>query len=169
MCMFKATSPLLLLLLALGFAARPAAAQLAVGETPAAVTVQDLAGEPFELASVVGKKPTLVQFWATWCTICKALEPKIRAELERYGDDLEVLVVAVGVAQTLPQVKAHVARMPAAGTMVWDAEGALVRAFDAPETGVLIMLDADGKVVGSGAGAQQDVAALVAKGMGGRR
>jgi thiol-disulfide isomerase/thioredoxin len=161
----KATSPLLLLLLAAALAARPAAAQLAVGETPAAVTVADLDGQPFKLASVVGSKPTLVQFWATWCAICKALEPKIQAEMERYGDDLEVLIVAVGVAQTLPQVKAHVARMPAAGRMVWDAEGAVVRAFDAPETGVLIMLDADGKVVGSGAGAQQDVAALVARGM----
>ncbi|MEX0891051.1 MAG: TlpA disulfide reductase family protein [Gemmatimonadota bacterium] len=169
MRMFKATSTLLLLLLFAILAARPAAAQLAVGETPAAVTVADLEGEPFELASVIGQKPTLVQFWATWCAVCKALEPRIRAEVERYGEDLEVLVVAVGVAQTLPQVKAHVARMPAAGTMLWDAEGAAVRAFDAPETGVLIMLDAAGRVVGSGAGAQQDVAALVAKGMGGRR
>lgn len=169
MRMFKATSPLLLLLLFAALAARPAAAQLAVGESPAAVTAADLEGEAFELTSVIGRKPTLVQFWATWCAVCKALEPRIRAEMERYGDDLEVLVVAVGVAQTLLQVKAHVARMPAAGTMVWDAEGALVRAFDAPETGVLIMLDADGKVVGSGAGAAQDVAALVAKGMGGPR
>ena len=160
----KATLPLLLVAL-LTVAARPATAQLAVGERPAPVTVQDLDGNAFDFATVVGKKPTLVQFWATWCAICKALEPRIRAEAERYGDRLAVVVVAVGVAQRLEQVKQHVARMPVPGTMVWDGEGAAVRAFDAPETGTLLMLDASGKVVGAGTGAQQDVAALVAKGL----
>ena len=57
-------------------AALPAAARaqddvgLPLGSTIPAAQVQDLDGREVDLAQLVGKKPVLVEFWATWCPIC---------------------------------------------------------------------------------------------------
>src|SRR5256885_16748621 len=105
---------------------------IAVGATAPAVTVQDLDGKPVSLAQYVGKKPVLVEFWATWCPICKALLPKVEAARRRYGNQVEFLVVAVAVNESQSSVRRHLSQNPMPFTFLWDADGAAVRAFQAP-------------------------------------
>ena len=157
----------------LGALATPLAAQeedlgIAVGATAPAVTVQDLDGKPVSLAQYVGKKPVLVEFWATWCPICKALLPKVEAARRRYGDKVEFLVVAVAVNESQNSVRRHLSQNPMPFTFLWDADGAAVRAFQAPATSYIVVLDANGKVVYTGIGEDQDVEAAVKKGLQGR-
>src|SRR5689334_13427958 len=40
---------------------------ITVGATPPATTIEDLNGAPVDLSRWVGKKPVLLEFWATWC------------------------------------------------------------------------------------------------------
>lgn len=127
------------------------------GTTPAAVQLPTLEGDTIDLASFVGVKPVLVEFWATWCTVCRALEPRMIAAHERFGDRVEFLVVAVGVAQDPASIARHLQRHPQPGTVLWDGRGAAVRAFDAPGTGVVFILNRAGAVVYSGTGADQDL------------
>src|SRR5690606_23602539 len=74
------------------FAAAPAmlAAQdgigLPVGERPPAVEIEDLDGAPVDLGQYIGKKPVLIQFWATWCPLCEELKPQLDAARARFGD-----------------------------------------------------------------------------------
>jgi cytochrome c biogenesis protein CcmG/thiol:disulfide interchange protein DsbE len=149
--------------LALALALLPARAlaqdeAIAVGETPATPTLETLDGEPVDLAEIVGEKPVLVEFWATWCVICRALEPRIRAAHEAYGDRVEFLVVAVGVAQDPARVKQHLARRPMPGRILWDGRGRAARAFRAPGTGFIVILDEGGTVAYTGTGTDQDLA-----------
>ncbi len=134
---------------------------IAVGATPPAFTVQDLDGKPVSLAQYVGKKPVLLEFWATWCPICKALLPKIEAAQRRYGNRVEFLVVAVAVNESRSSVQRHLLSHPMPFTFLWDADGAAVRAFQAPSTSYIVMLDANGKVVYTGVGEDQDVEGAV--------
>jgi thiol-disulfide isomerase/thioredoxin len=151
--------------LVLAVAAAPAWAQddlgIPVGTVAKAVTIEDLDGRPTDLGQFIGKKAVLLEFWATWCPLCKALEPKMAAAREQYGDQVEFIVVAVGVNQSKASIKRHLERHPMPFRVLWDANGAAVRAFQAPTTSYVVTLNGAGKVVYTGAGEDQDIEAAV--------
>jgi thiol-disulfide isomerase/thioredoxin len=132
-----------------------------VGETPPAVTIEDLDGHPVPLSRWVGKKPVIVEFWATWCPVCAELLPRMEAARKKYGDRAAFLVIAVAVNQSKNTIRRHLARHPMPFTFLWDANGAAVRAFQAPATSYVAVLDAKGKVVYTGIGADQDIDAAL--------
>lgn len=139
-----------------------------VGETPPPVTLESLTGDSVALSRWVGKKPVIVEFWATWCPICAALLPRMEAAQKQYGDRVAFLVVAVAVNQSMSTVRRHLERVPMPFTFLWDGNGAAVRAFQAPSTSYIAVLDAKGKVVYTGVGEDQDIDAAIAKAAGNR-
>ena len=153
----------MLLAFPLALAAQDDVVGIPVGATPPAVTIEDLDGNPVELSRWLGKKPVLVEFWATWCPICAELLPRMEAARQKYGDRAEFLVIAVGVNQSPNSVRRHLARHPMPFTVLWDAGGKAVRAFQAPSTSYVAVLDARGKVVYTGVGAEQDLDAARAR------
>jgi thiol-disulfide isomerase/thioredoxin len=138
-----------------------------IGEIPSAALVEDLEGNPVNLGDYVGAgKPLLVEFWATWCSNCKALEPQMLAAHERFGEDVDLLVLAVAVNQSQRKVRRHAEKHEVPGRMLYDKNGEAVRAFKAPATSYIVVLDGAGKVVYTGLGEGQDIEAAVLKGLG---
>ncbi len=160
-------------LAALAFAAAPLPAQgigIPIGQTPPAAQVEDLDGAAVDLSQYVGRKPLIVEFWATWCPICESLLPRMEAAHRRYGERVDFLVIGVGVNQSRASMRRHVERHPMPFRFFFDARGSAVRAFQAPATGYIVALDAAGRVVYTGAGEDQDVVAAAALAAGpGRR
>src|SRR5213594_1362506 len=138
-----------------------------LGETPPAVTLENLDGDSVALSQWIGKKPVIVEFWATWCPICAELLPRMEAARQKYGDRAEFLVVAVAVNQSKNTVRRHLEQHPMPFTFLWDANGAAVRAFQAPSTSYIAVLDAKGRVVYTGVGADQEIDAALQKAVGG--
>lgn len=138
-----------------------------VGETPPAVTLENLNGDSVSLSQWIGKKPVIVEFWATWCPICAELLPRMAAAQQKYGDRAEFLVVAVAVNQSKNTVRRHLDKHPMPFTFLWDGNGAAVRAFQAPSTSYIAVLDAKGKVVYTGVGEDQNIDEAVQKAVGG--
>ena len=134
-----------------------------VGRTPPAVTLENLQGDSVALSQWIGKKPVIVEFWATWCPICEALLPRMEAAKKKYGDRAEFVVIAVAVNQSKNSVRRHLARHPMPFTFLWDGKGAAVRAFQAPSTSYIAVLNEKGKVVYTGVGADQDIGAVLEK------
>jgi thiol-disulfide isomerase/thioredoxin len=64
-------------------AAARAAAPLRVGERAPALVVPRLDGPVFDLAAQRGKV-VIVNFWATWCSPCRAEMPRLDAFYKRY-------------------------------------------------------------------------------------
>jgi thiol-disulfide isomerase/thioredoxin len=142
------------------FIAAHASAQdigLPVGATPDAAVVEDLDGNAVDLGRIVGTKPALLEFWATWCPLCEELEPQMRTIAQRYGTDIEVLVIAVGVNQNPRSIRRHLQRHEVPGRILFDARGAATRAYRAPTTSYVVLLDRNGKVAYTGQGSDQDL------------
>jgi thiol-disulfide isomerase/thioredoxin len=145
----------------------PLAAQLenqvgiARGTTPPAVEIEDLNGEVVDLAQFVGYGPVLLQFWARWCDICEALAPTMEAAHTRFSDRVTFLVVAVGVNQSPRSIRRHLEQHPVTGRLVWDGEGRATRAYQAPTTGYIVILDGEGRVAYTGVGDDQDIEAAL--------
>ena len=140
-----------------------------VGETPPAVTLESMTGDSVALSRWIGKKPVIVEFWATWCPICAELLPRMEAAQKKFGDRAEFLVVAVAVNQSKNTVRRHLDKHPMPFTFLWDGNGAAVRAFQAPSTSYIAVLDANGRVVYTGVGEDQDIEAALEKAVGGGR
>jgi thiol-disulfide isomerase/thioredoxin len=140
-----------------------------VGETPPAVTLESLNGDSVALSQWIGKRPVIVEFWATWCPICAELLPRMEAAQRKFGDRAEFLVVAVAVNQSKNSVRRHLERHPMPFTFLWDGNGAAVRAFQAPSTSYIAVLDAKGRVVYTGVGADQEIESALEKAVGGGR
>jgi cytochrome c biogenesis protein CcmG, thiol:disulfide interchange protein DsbE len=142
---------------------------IALGQTPPSVTIEDLKGNPVALSRWIGKKPVVVEFWATWCPLCEELLPRMETAQRKYGDRAEFVVIAVAVNQTTRSVQRHLDRHPMPFTFLWDGKGAAVRAFQAPSTSYVAVLDAKGRVVYTGVGSDQDIDAAVRKALNGAR
>lgn len=152
-----------------GSGARHAVAQdgqdmgIAIGATAPLVTIQDLDGRPANLGAMIGKKPLLIEFWATWCPLCAALMPQIDSAYARHRDKVGFVAVAVAVNESPASVKRHLTREPHPWPFLWDANGGAVRAFQAPSTSYVVVLDATGKVVYTGLGEDQNIEAALQK------
>ena len=139
---------------------------IALGERPELVEIEDLDGNKASLVDYVGGRPALVEFWAIWCELCEALHPQMVEAHSRYGDRVAFLAVAVGVSQSQRSVRRHLEDMPTEFPTLWDEGGRAARAFLAPGTSYIVVLDAEGTVTYTGSGAGQDIEAAVLTGLG---
>jgi thiol-disulfide isomerase/thioredoxin len=158
------------LTLLVGPLASPGAAQdigLPLGTQAPALTLPDLQGAPYDLGQVIGKKPVLVQFWATWCSLCRALIPELQKVRAAYGDRVELIGVNVTVNESKGRAERYLKQHKPPYRALWDEKGAAARAYDAPSTSYVMVLDSAGKVVHTGVGADQDLVAAVKKAVGG--
>ena len=73
---------------ALTLGARAAAAQdggIALGADAPSARVVTLEGKAVDLADYYDGKPVVLEFWATWCPLCRKLEPAMEAARQRRG------------------------------------------------------------------------------------
>ena len=125
-------------------------AGIAVGTRAPAVTVKDLDGAPVELGRYLGRRPVLLEFWATWCEVCEALLPTVRAARDAFGDRVEFFGVNVTVNQSPERVRKYLAERHPPFRTLYDSEGAATGAYGAPTTSFIVIIDRAGKVLGRG-------------------
>ena len=136
-------------------------------QAPSAM-VETLDGTPLDLASFAGKgKPVVLEFWATWCPLCRRLEPAMQAARTKYADRVTFVSVGVAANQTPERQRAHAEANKMTGEFVFDRNDAAQKAYTVLHTSYVVVLDAKGVVVYTGMGDAQDVDAAVQKGLGG--
>jgi|SRR3569833_629934 len=136
---------------------------IAVGAMAPAAAVQTLDGKAADLSQYIGKTPVVLEFWATWCPLCKKLEPAMQAAREKYAGRVTFVSVGVKDNQTAEKQMAYVNEMRMGGRFVFDRDGKAVAAYQAPHTSYVVVIDKSGKVVYTGVGPEQNVEVAVAK------
>ena len=136
---------------------------ITIGSDAPGAAVETLDGKPIDLADYVKKGPTLLQFWATWCSNCKALEPRMNAAMTKYAGKVRFVAVAVSVNQSVDRIKAYRDKYQMHHDIVYDRKGYAADAYEVAATSYIVVVDGKGKVVYTGLGADQDIDAAVAK------
>lgn len=131
-------------------------AGLKVGTKAPIVAVNDLDGKPVDLGTWIGKKPVLIEFWATWCGNCEALLPRFQAAKKEIGERVEFIGVNVTVNQTPEKVRRYMSQHDVPFHVLYDDKGTSTRAYLAPATSYVVLVDASGNVVYTGVGADQE-------------
>ena len=150
----------------IGAFAAPLAAQtgISLGTAAPEARVQTMDGKTVWLSSHFTRdKPVLLEFWATWCGNCKALEPQMAAAAKKYAGRLSMVGVAVGVNQSSALANAYATKHALPLTIVYDNAGDAADKFDVPATSYIVILNKDGRVVYTGVGADQDIEAAIRK------
>jgi thiol-disulfide isomerase/thioredoxin len=156
------------LVLAAACIAAPSAARaqdlgIQVGAKAPGAVVQSLDGKDVDLAQYIGKTPVLIEFWATWCPNCKALEPQMLAATKKYAGKVKFLGVAVSVNQSPAKVKAYSEKHPLGYDVFFDTKGHASDVYDVPATSYIVVIDRAGKVAYTGLGSDQDIEAAIRK------
>ena len=138
-------------------------AGIAIGAHAPSAAVETLDGKSMDLAQYVGKTPMVLEFWATWCPLCKKLEPAMSAAREKYGKDVAFVSVGVPQNQSAERQQAYVLEKQMKGEFVFDKDGAAYKAYKATHTSYVVVVDANGIVVYTGMGPDQDIDAAVKK------
>jgi peroxiredoxin len=154
-----------ILLLLAGLAGRASAQDegIAIGAKAPAVVVNDIDGKPVDLGVYLGKQPVLLEFWATWCNVCEELLPRVRAAHDTYGAKVAFFGVNVTVNQTPERVRRWIASHNPPYHTLYDDKGVSTRAYEAPITSYIVIIDATGKVAYTGTGADQDLSSALAR------
>jgi thiol-disulfide isomerase/thioredoxin len=150
---------------ALSAQARAQDGGIEVGSKAPTAAVETLDGKPVELSSVFGKGPVVLQFWATWCPTCKALEPAMQAAQKKYAGKVAFVGVAVSVNQSPRAVQAYSEKHSPGVTHFFDRRGKAVDAYEVPATGFVVVVNKAGEVVYTGLGSQQNLDAAIKKAM----
>jgi peroxiredoxin len=144
-----------------------AQSSVAMGDSAPNATLTRPDGTPVQLSQYIGKTPVLLEFWATWCPNCRALEPRMQQVAAKYGNRIKLLGVAVSVNQTSARAAAYAAKHKLPTEILWDGDGNASGAYDVPATSYIVIIDKQGKIVYTGVGADQNLDAAVSKALAG--
>ena len=144
--------------------ARPAPNQPPIEETPASVSapppdmpvspyqgnaapdfaLAQLNGDPITLSSLRGR-PTLVNFWASWCPPCRRELPSLQAAYDRYGD--KIGFIAIDVKEDQATVESFVKELNLTFPVALDPDGQVSDlSYQARGIPTTIFVDANGVV-----------------------
>ena len=120
---------------------------------PAAVSTLD--GKPANLKQHIGKGPVVMEFWATWCPVCKELAPAMDVLTTRYTGKVTFVNVSVSVNESPALVQRFVTNHKMGGVQYYDTKGDATDVYDVPATSYVVIIDKAGKVVYTGVGGDQ--------------
>ena len=117
-------------------------------------TVYTADGEQVKLSSLLGK-PTLVNFWATWCPYCLQEFPEMQRAFDDYGDKVNFAMVDAtdGVRETVENAKGFLEENGYSFPGYYDLDTEALNAYGVYNFPTTILFDADGTIVFRHAGA----------------
>lgn len=108
-------------------------------------SLERLGGGTITLAEYKGRKPVVLDFWATWCPNCKRDMPKLSALYEKYKDKVEV--IGINLHENPSLVQKTISNWGVTFPIALDPNDQASRAYGVRYTNFHILIDIDGNVV----------------------
>ncbi len=99
-------------------------------------------GDELYLSTVAAKGPTLVTFWALWCTPCKQELRALQKLYDRYSSrGFSVVAINQDSPKSIAKVRSYVASQGFTFPVVLDPNGQLLQKFNGQTLPYSVMLD----------------------------
>jgi len=108
-------------------------------------TLPKLDGGTITLAEFRGKKPVVVDFWASWCPNCRRDMPKLNSFYDKYKDKVEV--IGVNLQEKESTVQDFVNSRNISFPIALDSSGQTANAFGIQYTNTHFLIDINGNLV----------------------
>tara|TARA_R110001583_G_scaffold4978_5_gene27693 strand:- start:3697 stop:4224 length:528 start_codon:yes stop_codon:yes gene_type:complete len=132
----KSISIYLFLALAIGWGVDLWRAQsIASGKAPELVAIS-VQGNEIDLIAMSHKKPVLVYFWATWCSVCTTVSPSV----DFVSNNMQVVTIALNSGED-KRVRQYLSAKGYDFTVLNDPKGVIGRAWGVSLTPTLIVID----------------------------
>ena len=116
-----------------------------IGQTGPKSSITTLEGESINLGDLYGKKPVYIKFWATWCVPCRQQMPGFQKFQEEHGDEIQVIAVNTGYADTAEAAQAYREEMGLTMPITVD-DGTLAEALHLRVTPQHVLIDRSGHI-----------------------
>ena len=105
-------------------------------------------GTPVKLSDFRGK-PTILNFWASWCGPCKMEMPDLEDAYLEYGDEINFLIVNLtdGISETVESASGYIESQGYTFPVYYDTDMGGAFAYGVNAIPVTYFLDADGNLV----------------------
>jgi len=104
-----------------------------------------LEGGTISLADYQGKKPVILDFFATWCPNCRRDMPKLNKFYEKYKDDVEV--IGVNLRENPDIVQEFISSRNITFPIVLDPFGAAAQDYRVQYTNTHVLINKEGDIV----------------------
>ncbi|MBI3046666.1 MAG: TlpA family protein disulfide reductase [Candidatus Harrisonbacteria bacterium] len=108
-------------------------------------SLSKLGGGTITLSEFRGKKPVVVDFWASWCPNCRRDMPNLNRFYEKYKDKIEV--IGVNLQESESTVRDFIASRGISFPVALDFSGQASRAFGIQYTNTHFLIDINGTLV----------------------
>lgn len=130
------------LLLAPGFASA-----IQLGEKLHPFKQKDLNGNVIDMSTIIGKKPVMLVFWASWCPNCKSEAPKINQLVEKYKKQgMEFIGVNIGINDSIKRARSFVKKTDMTYPTVFDANNTITQKYMVHGVPTILVADSNGRV-----------------------
>ena len=139
----------LLIAVAIATLAAPelAAAQIAHARAPG-FKLESVSGTKLDLATLRGKGPVLLDFWATWCKPCLAAIPELEAIHKEYTPrGLTLIGVSTDGPRNFSKVRPFVARQGITYPIALDEDGDMQQKYQVRAMPMTVLIDTSGAIV----------------------
>ncbi len=111
-------------------------------------TLYTLDGTPIKLSDFEGK-PTVLNFWASWCGPCKMEMPDLEEAYLEYGDEINFLIVNLtdGRSETVETAHAYIESQGYTFPVYYDTDMGGAYTYGVSAIPVTFFIDADGNIL----------------------
>lgn len=120
-----------------------------VGDNVPSFSLELLDGSSVAIDALKGKV-VMLQFTASWCSVCRKEMPHIESEIWlKYKDNPDFVLYGIDFKESADQIRKFADAIPVTYSMALDKDGALFELFCTPNAGVTrnIIVNRDGKII----------------------
>lgn len=111
-------------------------------------TGQDMNGKTIDTSAVIGKKPVMLIFWASWCPNCKSEVPKVNKLAKKYSSrGMEFIGINVGYNDSEGKARRFMDKNGISYPVIFDKKGKIPRQYSVQGVPTVMIADKKGNIV----------------------